>query len=480
MVGYFHKGTIKNCEISSCTIQCGNAQSPRVGGIAGQVLSGTNSISGCKVSNTTITASTTYTSGEGTVSVGGIAGYVYSGCEVTECEATSVTINAHHSNGSSNAGGIAGFFEGSNLKDNTVKGTTSISTTDAAANFKAGAIVGEISTEISTDATMANNIYYYAVTITSGKGTSDENTKSGYIHRGTNSDTDPEGVVMYTKNVIIPILNDAGYVSIDADYYYKVTSDNNNTTYTYSVAPSEEVLVSVEGAAIEGSYTLDNETKAITLTPKEDSSYGYTFDMPDADVTFTIQKAAWVEMFEEQTYATYYNPNEDMAVPMGMTAYIVTGISEDGTKVTVSPVSYIKAGVAVLVEKGEIGEISETTDFSGSKMAYSDPDTPAKPSATDKWYVIYNNKFVKVTTGTEVSGGKCYLNLNGTSSSGTRSYYDIDGNDGTTGIREVKSEGVKGEKWADSAWHDLQGRKFTTKPTKPGLYILNGKKVVIK
>ena len=479
VVGYFHKGTIKNCEISSCTIQCGNAQSPRVGGIAGQVLSGTNSISGCKVSNTTITASTTYTSGEGTVSVGGIAGYVYSGCEVTECEATSVTINAHHSNGTCKAGGIAGFFEGSNLKDNTVNGTTSISTTDAAANFTAGAIVGEISTEISTDATMANNIYYYAVTITSGKGTSDENTKSGYLpHRGTNSDVDPEGVMMYTKNVIIPILNDAGSVRLDADYYYKVTSDNNNTTY--SVAPGAEVLVIAESAVIEGSYTIDGKTETIALTPKEDSSYGYTFDMPDADVTFTIQKAAWVEMFEEQTYATYYNPNEDMAVPMGMTAYIVTGISEDGTKVTVSPVSYIKAGVAVLVEKGEIGEISETTDFSGSKMAYSDPDTPAKPSATDKWYVIYNNKFVKVTTGTEVSGGKCYLNLNGTSSSGTRSYYDIDGSDGTTALREVKSEGVKGEKWNDSEWFTLQGRRLSAKPTKSGLYLHNGIKVVIK
>ena len=229
-----------------------------------------------------------------------------------------------------------------------------------------------------------------------------------------------------------------------------------------------------------GSYTIDGKTETIALTPKEDSSYGYTFDMPDADVTFTIQKAAWVEMFEEQTYATYYNPNEDMAVPMGMTAYIVTGISEDGTKVTVSPVSYIKAGVAVLVEKDKTTEVSETTDFSGSKMAYSDPETPAKPSATDKWYVIYNNKFVKVTAGTEVSGGKCYLNLNGTSSSGTRSYYDIDGSDGTTALREVKSEEVKGEKWGDGEWFTLQGRRLSAKPTKSGLYLHNGIKVVIK
>jgi hypothetical protein len=285
--------------------------------------------------------------------------------------------------------------------------------------------------------------------------------------------------MLYTKDVIIPISTDAGHVSIGSDYYYQVTSDDTNATY--SVAPDVEVVISVENADVEGSYTLDSETKTIELNPKEGSTGLYTFDMPNADVTFTVQEAAAVHFSEEgQIYASYYNAIKDVAVPMGMTAYIVTGVSEDGTKVIVSPVSYIKKGVAVLIEKDKTTEVSETTDFSGSKMAYSDPETPAKPSATDKWYVIYNNKFVKVTTGTEVSGGKCYLNLNGTSSSGTRSYYDIDGSDGTTALREVKSEGVKGEKWGDGEWFTLQGRRLSAKPTKSGLYLRNGAKVVIK
>jgi hypothetical protein len=48
----------------------------------------------------------------------------------------------------------------------------------------------------------------------------------------------------------------------------------------------------------------------------------------------------------------------------------------------------------------------------------------------------------------------------------------------TTGIREVKSEGVKSEKWADP-WYSMDGRKLDGKPTKKGLYIQNGKKVVV-
>lgn len=206
----------------------------------------------------------------------------------------------------------------------------------------------------------------------------------------------------------------------------------------------------------------------------------YYYNSEVVSEEFTVYEIAEMEWESEtQTYGTFYNPDKDMAVPTGSTAYIVTGISEDGTSVTISPVSYIKAGVAVLIERNKTTEVSKTTDFSASKMNYSNPNTPAQPSATDNWYVIYNNKFVKVTEGTQVKGGKCYLNLNSTPA-GTRGFYNIGDGEGTTAIREVRSEGVKGEKLADGEWHDLQGRKFTTKPTKPGLYILNGKKIVIK
>jgi hypothetical protein len=93
-------------------------------------------------------------------------------------------------------------------------------------------------------------------------------------------------------------------------------------------------------------------------------------------------------------------------------------------------------------------------------------------------YVLYNDTYVKATAGSPIPTGKNYLDLSTFTNAGTRGFYDIGGaNDGTSALRGVVAEGTNGK---SDAWYTLQGRKFTTKPTKPGLYILNGKKVVIK
>jgi hypothetical protein len=46
----------------------------------------------------------------------------------------------------------------------------------------------------------------------------------------------------------------------------------------------------------------------------------------------------------------------------------------------------------------------------------------------------------------------------------------------TTAVKTVKSA----TKFQDGAWYDLQGRKFLTKPTTPGIYLMNGNKILIK
>ena len=106
--------------------------------------------------------------------------------------------------------------------------------------------------------------------------------------------------------------------------------------------------------------------------------------------------------------------------------------------------------------------------------------------------------FYRVTKeeGVKIGANRCYLPiLNKDAAAGTRSVNSdlnqiaieesdevigipllrgIGGDDdGTTSIREVKSEGVKSEEW-----YTLQGQRVA-KPGK-GLYIRNGKVVVIK
>jgi hypothetical protein len=48
-------------------------------------------------------------------------------------------------------------------------------------------------------------------------------------------------------------------------------------------------------------------------------------------------------------------------------------------------------------------------------------------------------------------------------------------NNEATGINAIKiDEALSGK------WHDLNGRVLNVKPTQPGIYIKNGKKVIIK
>ena len=436
-------GQIDNCTLTECTIAClDNQYSPEVGGIVARLSGSTSTISNCVVYKSTINASTTYTGGSGPIGYAGGIVASYSSGTITNCHVKDgskiINVNA-----------------------------------DGGSTLKTGALVGNMSSETTTSIT--SNFYYYDVTVETQLGSSDKETKSGYTPRGTNDNTDPIGAMLYTKDVIIPISTDAGHVSISSDYY-KVSSDNITNT-TYSIAPDVEVVISVENADVEGSYTLDSETKTIELNPKEGSTGLYTFDMPNADVTFTVQEAAAVHFSEEgQIYASYYNAIKDVAVPMGMTAYIVTGVSEDGTKVIVSPVSYIKKGVAVLIEKDKTTEVSETTDFSGNKLIYAENEVPVTTGS--KLYVLYQNQFVKVTSGTQIPTGKNYLDLSTFTNAGTRGFYDIGGaNDGTSALRGVVAEGTNGK---SDAWYTLQGRRLSAKPTKSGLYLHNGAKVVIK
>lgn len=205
----------------------------------------------------------------------------------------------------------------------------------------------------------------------------------------------------------------------------------------------------------------------------------------DEPITLTINVGEKLTSYfgANNNYGTFYNTSTTTyAVPEGMKAYVITGADPETGKVTTAETTVLPPNTPVLLEKGSakafnyIPAISGTAP-SGNILLYTGK-TDVQATEGSNLYVLYNDKFVKVTTDTRILSQKCYLKLN-TSSSGTRSYYDIDGSDGTTALREVKSEGVKGEKWNDGEWYTLQGQRVT-KPTKPGLYILNGKKVVIK
>lgn len=240
-----------------------------------------------------------------------------------------------------------------------------------------------------------------------------------------------------------------------------------NTTFVYNgtaQAPTATVTnlvgtdvcnVTVGGAeTAAGSYTA-------TATALDNTNY----QLPASPTTtFTILDRTATIDFGDRTFKTYYDANETFIVPDGTTAYIVTGVS--GNAVTIQKVSYIKAGVPVLLESTPGSTVAKNVSetFTGNLLKYAAAATPA----TEKHYLLYKNEFVRAS-GT--ISNKVYLDLAGYSG-GARSLVI---GDGATAIEGI----VIDEEDGDAKWYDMQGRRIN-KPTKAGLYIKDGQKVVVK
>ena len=483
LFGAIEGGSVENLNLKNCTITGGSYTAAIVG-----QLGENGKIDHCTVSGSSVSSSES----SGEPHVGGIAGEVVRGT-VTYCQISSSTITASTGNGdavSLYSGGIVGLNEGGDINNCEVKGdntTITSNCTNSAINpyIYAGAVIGSNNYE-----NLAANTYESSVSVNAA-GT----IYSGQTQRGIgNSDgslydmiEDNQVILSGVRNIKTDcFVEQMEGVSSFYGYISNYDQETETSTYTIKSLPGENTVICVmQEDNAEATYTIKNpSTNTIIESTVEKVSSDVSgpsfikisFIMPDADLDLSARTAAPApSMTENQTYACFYSDDKDYDVPANMTAYIITDV-KDG-KVLVSAVSYIKKGVAVLLEKGKTTEVENTTDFSANKLIYA--KSPVTADNSKSIYVLYNNKFTKVTNGTSVKE-KCYLDLSSLKSSGTRSYYDIDGSDGTTALREVRSEGVKGEKWGDGEWFTLQGRCLSAKPTNPGLYLHNGKKVVIK
>lgn len=170
----------------------------------------------------------------------------------------------------------------------------------------------------------------------------------------------------------------------------------------------------------------------------------------------------------QNQYGTYYNATDNYTIPAGMEAYVITGVS--GNQVVLKSLSVLPKETPLLLFKGTATTFNcvttdETDDTSGNLLEHAQGETNTD---NKKYYVLYNDEFVKATG--LITMDHNYLDLSSVNPS--RGMYSI--GDGSTGIRDlrIENEGLREE------WYDMQGRRID-KPTQPGLYIKNGKKVVI-
>ena len=296
----------------------------------------------------------------------------------------------------------------------------------------------------------------------------------------------PEGGSDYNANGNFTI--DKAYTEI---VYYGSTSINwgvgESTELDVYINPYEagELSYSSSDASV-ASITKENSfryiiqaeaagTATITFSFAGNTNYNAA---EDKTITVTVWPAIDVTANEGATsefWATFYSNGMNYQAPSGTQVFKVklTGSAIEMTEITDR---IVKSGEGVVLKKTTSGSITMTPTASNSSDDYSGNSLTGTMTSIENpgnAYVL-NYKaakgagFYKLSASGTIGANKAYL----VSGAGAPEFFGFDGN--TTGIDAtlVNSEKV------NSVVYDLQGRRVA-QPTK-GLYIVNGKKVVIK
>ncbi len=178
-------------------------------------------------------------------------------------------------------------------------------------------------------------------------------------------------------------------------------------------------------------------------------------------------------------YDTFVDPVNNLMVPSVLTAFTVKSVGE--TSVVLSPITdgIIPAGVPVLLLSKSVDSDDIRTSSTEEKGSATVGQLKAAPKggkevkSIGNIYLLYKDKFYLSQTGKIPENG-VYLELQAEKSR-SRGVLSI-GDDGTTGIQQIE----KGLNLEKNGWYTLDGRRLESAPTRKGLYINNGKKVVIK
>jgi hypothetical protein len=293
------------------------------------------------------------------------------------------------------------------------------------------------------------------------------------------------------------LVTDAYYVTatVSETYTVSVSAGSNGSAYVdkQNAASGEKVTIYTNPNS---GYRVSSVTVAGVSVSEETANTTYSFTMPANNVTVNVTFELETQGTPDQVvigstgYATYSNADNaiNLSGLSGVKAYIATAISLEQNKVTLTQVSGVVAantGLIFISENKQPGTFnlpiasSTGTTYNNNLLLPSYANTTLSPS--DAWYTYYvlvqreNNsvKFAEVYSyDAQPGAGKAYLRTSKNQASARTRGLSIEINDGTTGINAVENE--QGE----NVIYNLRGQRVEN-PTK-GLYIINGKKVLIK
>jgi hypothetical protein len=246
--------------------------------------------------------------------------------------------------------------------------------------------------------------------------------------------------------------------SLAGDNYTLVKGKDYSATYTYTNNDAERT----------GTVTITGLGNYIGINPSKD--FYITRKVVISDVS--------------GRYSTYYNSdNVPLEKPSQRTIYTVTNVNWENGSTELTELPYIPANKPVLLystgnsngtfhlkKQADPSAVSEPVDFAGVS---SDTDYSTLMEGKNAIYILKGDQFYRASSGV-LKANRCYLAMPSSSTPAPSRVMFGDGEDGATGIDgpDVVSEDQRD-------WYSLDGRKLLGRPTRKGVYILNGKKVVI-
>ena len=259
--------------------------------------------------------------------------------------------------------------------------------------------------------------------------------------------------------------------STTEEFYFTRSDDYGLTNLTptifnapedsrYWIFSEDDPTVEFIAGEIRGSYTVG-----------EAGTYTFTIDLTNNTVT-AEKTVEYVDLtISSYEWATFVTPSA-VQFPDDVTAYIITEITDGnavGEQITEAP-----AGTPVIVNGAEgihkLLNIGKANEILNNELQVSDGTVTGDGTI----YVLAVEDgqagFAPLSNGKTLSDGKAYLKVE--NASGAKINFVIDGE--ATDIRNIENA----VDFSDGDWYNLQGVKVTN--PQRGIYIHNGKKVVIK
>ena len=304
--------------------------------------------------------------------------------------------------------------------------------------------------------------------------------------------------VTYNTGTLIIQSFDLSAVAL-SDEMLDIELDNDYFNYDGSLHKAQVTSIKYQTALLAPgtSYTYDYETTGV---------YGKTdYISPDIytivitfNGNYTGTKKVKYQIRPEVTvnntdfkWRTFYEPLYNMKVPAtGFTAHTVRDVNVNA--VELDERQHIKAGTPMLLFRTGTKdkfkfypELVEPTDagvndwtglknyFKNSTGLNLDAESDVQ-NETKKIWILKDDVFVRTKTGT-IAADKCYLELPSDAYPSLGRQLTLDSN--TTGIEQPVSVVTNS---GNDVWYTLDGRKMQGMPSQKGIYITNGKKIIIK